>query len=295
MDSIKKEKNQERCLSLRRANTFLGKTLLDIVKMLQASVSSEATAAKAGVLQRCDPRFKLISCLIMLVAVVLTREIIVLLAFYSIILLAAIVSKVKLGFFLKRTLLFIPLFSLFIVLPAIFEAVTPGDIVVRLNFFTKEIGITRQGLLSAAILLTRIIDCVSLSVLLMLTTRHNVLLKTLRIFKLPSVFVMTLGMAHRYIYLLLEMVYNSFTAIKSRVGIVKSARTGRRIIGLHMGHLWLKSYKMQNQVYDAMVSRGYTGEPKTLDDFKSHPRDFFLLVFSIIILAGVICLNQFLN
>ena len=50
-----------------------------------------------------------------------------------------------------------------------------------------------------------------------------------------------------------------------------------------MGTLWLKSYRLQNQVSDAMVSRGYTGEPKVLDEFGAHAIDFILLSFSILI------------
>jgi energy-coupling factor transporter transmembrane protein EcfT len=60
-----------------------------------------------------------------------------------------------------------------------------------------------------------------------------------------------------------------------------------------MAGLWLKSYRMQTQVYDAMLSRGYTGEPKVLEEFKAGTIDGVLLTISLLTLAGTLWLNRF--
>jgi len=225
-------------------------------------------------------------------SVLVARSALELCALYCGILALASLSAIGILFFLKRTLVFIPLFSLCIVLPSIFSVVTPGDAVASLSLFGHSLAITKQGLGSASILLMRILDSVSLCVLLAVTTRHHALLKVLRVFGLPQLFVMTMGMTYRYIYLLLDIAQSSLLSVRSRVGYVTSSRAGRKIVGANMGGLWLKSYRLQTQVYDAMLSRGYSGESKVLGGFRARARDFVVLLFSIIFLAGTLWLNR---
>lgn len=104
-----------------------------------------------------------------------------------------------------------------------------------------------------------------------------------------------MGMTYRYIYLLLDIVQNTFIAIKSRVGYVTSSKTGRRIVTANMAGLWLKSYRMQTQVYNAMLSRGYTGEPKVIETFHAGAIDLIVLAFAITVLIGTLWLNQFMH
>jgi len=281
--------------SHKKTSGFFERTLRDIVSLLKESVSRDEIASGKGFLQGCDPRFKLVSIAVLLASALIARNAEELCAFYLVIITLALASSVRLSFFLKRTLFFIPIFSLFIVLPAIFGFVTPGEPVFSFNLFALDVTITEQGLGSAVILLLRILDSVSLAILLVLTTQQHTILKVLRVFRVPQLFVMTMGMTWRYIYLLLDIVQNSFLAVRSRVGYVTSSKTGRRIIGANMGTLWLKSYRLQNQVYDAMISRGYTGEPKVLDEFNAHAVDFILLAITILIFTGIVCLNHYIR
>ena len=271
------------------------RTILDIVSLLKESVECNETACAEGLLQRCDPRCKLLFTVLMLFCVLASKSIMALCVLYFVTLIFVALSSENILRFLKRTLFFIPVFSLFIVLPSVFDFVTPGEAVLSFVLFGWHLTVTRQGLASAGILLMRVLDSVSLCALLMLTTRHHALLKTLRMFKVPQLFIMILAMTWRYIYLLLDIVQKSFLAIKSRVGYVTSAKNGRRVIGANLGFLWLKSYRLQTQVYDAMLSRGYTGEPKILDDFHMRVVDGMLLASSIFFLAGTVCLNHYIH
>jgi len=279
--------------SHKKTSGIFERTLRDIVSLLKESVSRDEIAQGKGLLQGCDPRYKLVSIAVLLASALIARKAEGLFALYIVVISLALASSVSLTFFLKRTLFFIPIFSLLIVLPAIFGFVTPGKPVASFNLLTLNVTITAQGLSSAGILLLRILDSVSLAILLVLTTKQHTILKVLRVFRVPQLFIMTMGMTWRYIYLLLDIVQNSFIAIRSRVGYVTSAKTGRRIIGANIGTLWLKSYRLQNQVYDAMISRGYTGEPKVLEEFTAHAVDFILLAITIFIFAGTICLNHY--
>jgi cobalt/nickel transport system permease protein len=192
-------------------------------------------------------------------------------------------SKINLGFFLKRTWIFIPLFSLLVAIPALFNIVTPGEPLVTFHIAGLRLSITRQGLLGAALFLMRVTTSVSFAVLLSLTTKHFDLLKVLRVFKIPQVFVMTLGICYRYIYLYVEMIENIYLAIKSRVGTKVHYKKGQHIVAWNIAYLWNRSYQLNEAVYKAMLSRGYRGEPAIMDDFKISVKDGVWVCFVIII------------
>jgi len=118
----------------------------------------------------------------------------------------------------QKNLDFHPAVSLFIAVPALFSVFTPGDALVSVKIGGLSIIITRQGLLGALLFVVRVTTAVSFVVLLSITTKHFELLRVLRIFRIPQVFVMTLGMCYRYLFLFVELVENTYQAIKSRVG-----------------------------------------------------------------------------
>jgi cobalt/nickel transport system permease protein len=203
------------------------------------------------------------------------------------------VSSIGLWFFLERTLLFVPIFSLCIVAPAIFNVVTPGEPLVTFKLLPWTLSITRQGVDSAIIFFMRVLDSVSVAVLLVITTRQHVLLKVLRVFRVPQLFVMTMGMTYRYIFLFLDMIQKMFVAIKSRVGFISSSKTGRNVVSAHIAGVWLRSYRLQSQVYDAMASRGYAGEAYVLEEFEANAVDLILIFLALCALIGTLWMNRF--
>jgi cobalt/nickel transport system permease protein len=277
----------------RRTNGAIERTLFGIVGLLKQTVESDTIAAKTGYLQGRDPRLKFLSVCLMLAAILFSRNSLEIGALYALTLAIALASSIRLLFFLKRTLFFIPIFSLFIVVPAIFSAVTPGRTLVAFHFLSFDFSISWQGVDTALLFFLRVLASVSLAILLMLTTRHNVLLKVLRIFRVPALFVMTMGMCYRYIFLFLDIIQNNFIAVKSRVGYVASAKTGRKIATTNMAGLWLRSYRMQTQVYSAMLSRCYGGEPQVFEEFHARPGDYFMLTAALLMLIGTVWLNRF--
>lgn len=261
----------------RKNHNFVERFLMSALSFFKESVFAEEHALKKGLLQAIDPRIKMITFLFFLVSVILTKNIFVLLALYALCLLLVYCSNICLRFFLKRTLIFIPLFSLFIAVPALFSFFTPGDALVSVKIGGISIIITRQGLWGALLFVTRVTTAVSFVVLLSITTKHFELLRVLRIFKIPQVFVMTLGMCYRYLYLFVELVENTYRAIKSRVGTGIHYKKGQRIVAWNIAVLWLRSYSLNEQVYHAMLSRGYTGEVRLLPEGNVKLKDWLWL------------------
>jgi cobalt/nickel transport system permease protein len=276
-----------------RGDGFIERTIEGTVAVLREAVSVELVAAKNGFLQGRDPRIKCLAALLLLVTVLVSKNVAELSVLYLSVLILVGASSIGLWFFLERTLLFVPVFSLFIALPAIFNVVTPGEPLVSLKVFSWTLRITKPGVDSAIIFFMRVLDSVSIAVLLVITTRQHVLLKVLRVFRVPQLFVMTMGMTYRYIFLFLDIIQKMFISIKSRVGFVSSSKTGRRVVTSNMAGLWLRSYRLQSQVYDAMASRGYTGEAYVLEEFKASAIDFMVAFLALCALIGTIWVNRF--
>ncbi len=258
------------CVGVRRKGSFVEKTLTGSADLLRQVMFSEDLAARRGALQRLDPRVKLVALVVLLVAVGLVHHVAVLVAAYGLTLGFAAASGLPLGFFVKRVWLFVPIFTGIVVLPATLSIVTPGDVVLTLwHWHGTAHGFTAQGLTSAALVITRVATSVSLVVLLTLTTPWTKLLAALRALGVPKMFILIIGMAYRYIFLLLGTVTEMYEARKARtVATGRHDRGARRFLAASAGALFGKANHLSEEVHMAMVARGYRGNARALQAFR---------------------------
>ena len=257
------------CIGRRKKGSFVEKTLAGGADVLRQAMFSEDTARGGGLLQRLDPRVKVVSLLALLVVAALVRHVPVLLAMYLVTLTLAAASGLPIGFFVKRVWLFIPVFTGVVVLPATFSFVTPGEVVAPLwHWHGHPVGLTRQGLVGAGLIVARVATSVSLVVLLTLTTPWTRLLAALRALAVPRIFILVIGMAYRYLFLLLNSVTDMFQARKARsVAAQVDVKAGRSFVAAAAGALFGKSYALSEEVHQAMVARGYRGDARNLERF----------------------------
>ena len=271
-----------------RKQSAITRTLLGLSKLVRDSVFSENIAVRPGLLQGLDPRVKLVGILSLLLLVSLLRNWYLLVPLYGLTLLMAAASRISLKFYIGRVWLFVPVFAAIIVFPSLFNIVRPGQPLWVIWDFGHEVSlgpwslgttlaVTYQGAKGAILLILRVVTSVSLGVLLALTTRWADLLKALRVFHVPRVFVLILSMTYRYIFLLLAMADDLFTARTSRMVGPSNAREDRRFIAASMGTMLGKSHAFSEEVYGAMISRGFNGEPMTSDSFRTRSADWLWL------------------
>jgi len=260
---------------VRRRGSFLAKTLAGASGVLRQAISSEDIAAQRGLLQRLDPRVKLVTLLGLLVAVGLLRSLPLLVVAYAGTLVLAAASRLSVRFFVKRVWLFIPIFTGIVVLPATLSVITPGHLVLALwTWHGHPEGFTAQGLHSAGLVVARVATSISLVVLLTLTTPWVRLLAALRAVGVPRMFVLIIGMAYRYLFLLLDVVDQMYTARRARSPRgERGARQGRRFVAASAGTLFGKAHQLSEEVHQAMVARGFTGDARTLQEFRVGPGD----------------------
>ena len=275
------------CVGRRRKGSFVEKTLTGGADLLRQVMFSEDVAGGGGLLQRLDPRVKLVSTLVLLVALALVHNVGVLVAAYACTLALAAVAGLPVAFFVKRVWLFVPVFTGIVVLPATLSIVTPGEVVVRLwTWHGHPQGLTAQGLTSAALVIARVATSISLVVLLTLTTPWARLLAALRSLGVPRIFVMITGMAYRYIFLLLGTVTDMYLAREARtVGARPHDRSAREFLSASAGNLFGKAHHLSEEVHQAMVSRGYRGDAVTIQSFRLTGLDITAVV--VVVLASV--------
>jgi cobalt ECF transporter T component CbiQ len=277
------------CVGVRRKGSFVEKTLTGGAGVLRQAMYSEDTAAAPGLLQRLDARVKLLGMLVLLVATALVHHIPVLLAGYAFTLVLAAASKLPLGFFLRRVWLFVPIFTGIVVLPATLSIVTQGHVVLPLwHWHGAAQGFTAQGLTAAGLIIARVATSISLVVLVTLTTPWVKVLAALRSLGVPRIFVLIIGMAYRYVFLLLGTVTDMYQARKARtLGTQKHDRTAREFVAAGAGALLGKAHHLSEEVHMAMVSRGYRGEAHTMQSFRLRALD---LAAAAVVLATAVAI-----
>jgi len=200
-----------------------------------------------------------------------------------------VLSRLGLGRFALRAWMFVPLFTLAIVLPAMTSWVTPGRTLIHL---WGSGGITATGLAVAGRIVLRVTDAVSFSVLLAMTTRWDELLAALRVVRVPRTFVFVLAVSYRYVFVLMRLVQGMVTARRSRtVGRLKTAED-RRFVSAAVGTLFGHSQAMSEQVHTAMLARGFTGEVRARAVWRAGARDYVWALAVPAILAAVVALEM---
>jgi len=282
---------------------FLDKTIGEVASLVKNSVFLEEYANRDGILQSIDPRVKVLSIALLLICVSLLKHPLLIIGLYLVILALAMLSKIPPKFFLQRVWLFIPIFSGIIAIPALFNVFVPGEPVLILVKFQGKwsigpikipevISITRQGSMAAFVFVMRVATSVSLVVLLVLTTRWSHLLKALRVFWVPQIFTFIISMTYRYIHLLLRLIEDIHLAKKSRVIRKGSIGEGQRWVSTQMGTMMKRSLRMSEDVYSAMVSRGFTNEVRVVDSFKIGRVDYLWSIFFVLFVSLVMGLNR---
>jgi cobalt/nickel transport system permease protein len=258
---------------------------------------AEGYARNEGLLQFVDPRFKLVGMLWLVVCVILVRRVEWVLAILGVTILLAAASKVGLGYYLKRVWLFIPLFTLVIAVPAMFNFIVPGQPLLILLSKGQALGplvspwtisITIPGVQGAILFVLRTGAAVSLVILLALTTGWTELLASLQSLKVPTAFVMILSMTYRYVFVLVGIAQDMSMALRSRTLQPERSGDARKWLGATIGVLFRRSMNMSELVSLSMISRGYDGKVRKATRVHAQPFDWAFLSF--LIGLGVILL-----
>jgi cobalt ECF transporter T component CbiQ len=257
----------------RRSRGFIERTISGFLTVAQDSLFAERVHQSAGFLQRLDARVKLAGIGALVFAAIAVHRLEILAVLFGLTVLLALLSQLSLLMLCKRVWIACLTLTGTVALPSLF--LVPGRAAFRLPLL--DWPVTVQGLTSAGLLLLRAETAATLSLLLILCTPWNRLLRGLRFFRVPATLVLILEMVHRYIFLLITVVRDMLEARQARrVGDIQPADQ-RRLAAATVGVLLYKSLGLSEEVYAAMRARGYRGDVYLIQDLAFTSRDWIHL------------------
>lgn len=148
-------------------------------------------------------------------------------------------------------------FILFLVL--LLPFISGGTELVRVG----PLAVHQEGLLDALLIASRFVCIITVTLVLFGTAPFLVSIKTLRALGLPEILTDMILLTYRYLFEMAEMLQTMRTAIRLRGFDGSVFRLGNlSTLASLIGTMLVRSYEQSEQVYKAMVLRGYgAGRP----------------------------------
>jgi len=253
----------------------------DFLKAFEDIMYLEKFTESKGMLQKINALIKLLSLTAILLSAVVSRSIYSLFALFVIVISLSTLSRIPLGYLLRRVTLFIPVFAAAIVSPLLF--ITPGSTVAHINLGPLIVQVTIEGIEKASIFTFRIWICVAALNLLILTTKFTQIIQSMEELGLPRIFINMIAITYRFIFLFINEAYRMILAKQSRTTRKESRIQHLRFITNMFSTLFLRAYEKGERVYSAMLARGFNGVTRAHNHNKRKPTDslFLFAVFSI--------------
>jgi cobalt/nickel transport system permease protein len=192
-------------------------------------------------------------------------------------------SGLGLGFTFKRS---------FVALPFALAAVTavfaiPGHALAHWHVGMWTLTPTDAGLLRFTSVLVRSWLSVQMAILLVAVTEFPDIIHALGHLHVPSIIVTIIAFLYRYLFVLTDEVMRLLRARQARSAAAPGAKPGgsvwwrAQIAGNMAGQLFLRSYERSDRIYNAMLSRGYTGQLQTMHAQKIETADWLVAAVAI--------------
>lgn len=232
-------------------------------------------------LHRLDPRIKIISFIVLIFSIVLLPSVELALIGLIVSVIFLLVSHLPVRFVMQH----IRWVFLFII-P--FLIIMPFTVKGNELYNVGGMGITYEGVEFGFLVSIRALAAVMLIFPMVGTMRFDTTLKALYQLRVPGLLVQMLMFTYRYIFIFIDEFSRMQRAMRSRGFRVGTNLHTFTTIGRAVGMLLVRSYERAERVYQAMLSAGYTGNPRTLFDFRSSPKDY---IYGFIIIGFAVLLH----
>jgi len=194
----------------------------------------------------------------------------------------------------KRIILFTFFFGFLIAAPSALNLISRGDVLWPVISLSKSydfsiyhipqvIGFTKEGLWSMSLLTLRVFNSISISFLLINTTPFNDIIKGLKMFRIPDSLLMIITLAYLYIFILSNLVAESYLVMKSRIIGHMDNKEVQQLIAGRITHIFKMSRRHFEKTFQAMLARGYTGEVVLLQKERMAVTDYIILGTSLML------------
>jgi cobalt/nickel transport system permease protein len=223
-----------------------------------------------------DPRLKLLATLAFVLAATTTPPrgwpAFALLALLAVA--TTVVAKIPLSEGLKRSSIALP-FAGMVALSLPFTQA--GEVVWAWHPFGWKLSVTDEGLLLFGAVVVKAWLSVMVSGLLIATTPFQDLLKAMQALSVPAILTATISFMYRYLFVLVDEASRLQTAREARsTGSGRSVWWRARVLGNMIGSLFIRSYERSERIYAAMLSRGFSGEIRSLAQLSWQRHDTWM-------------------
>ncbi len=277
---------------------FFDKGVRHFASLIKTTYVQWDAANRKGFLQGIDARVKVLFLILFIFIVSFKKTVAPQLSLCLFFFILVLLSRLNPFSFYGRVLFF-GFFSGFLVtLPSSLNIITPGDMIVPLIHLSsphqfwvyhipETIGITRQGMAGVVQLTMRIINSLSLSFLIIHTTPFPEIMRALKSLRVPDPFLMIITLSYKYIFVFAKTLEDIHLARKGRTVDFKGTE-GRQWIAGRMAFLLRKTQIRCEEVFQAMLARGFSGEVVFHACPKLNKGD--LTAVSIFVVAAMVCL-----
>jgi cobalt/nickel transport system permease protein len=164
-------------------------------------------------------------------------------------------------------------------------------------------GINLAGLHQALSIIIKSFVSVQFAALLIMTTSFGEIMTALRAFGIPKVMISVMTMMWRYLDVILDEARRMMQAraARSSCSSMGSRKMGGNlhframVTGSMAGSLFIRSLERSERIYQAMLARGYNGDPRedVMERIPSISRSYGIIGFSF--LAGILFLAYWLR
>ncbi|MDA8161515.1 MAG: energy-coupling factor transporter transmembrane component T [Desulfobacteraceae bacterium] len=247
---------------------FIEPALNQLAGIIKDGYLRSETAMPDGFMQRLDARVKLMFMAFFLLIIGIKGGIPSQALIFVFTISLAVATGLSPAGFLKRTLPLAVFFGLLPALPAILNVITPGDVLFAVIKTASsrqfgpyrvpaEIGPTIQGVEVASRLTLRVLNSISVTFLVMSTTRFHELIRALKMLRVPDTFLLIVILAHKYIFIFAKVLSDIYLAKKSRLIGGADGKDARGWITSRMAFIFRKSRHRYEEIFGAMMSRGF--------------------------------------
>ena len=270
--------------------SYIDKGIESFAGVLKEGYTQWELASKKGFFHELDNRIKVVFWLFFIIIISLKKEILPELGIFFTVFTLVVLSRVNLITFYKKIFFLGFFFGFLLSLPSSLNVITHGKLLIPIITLSKAydfwvyhipevIGFTREGVSVVAMLTLRVLNSLSVSFLILYTTPFPEIIKALKVLKVPDTFLIIISLAYKYIFIFARIVTDMHLAKKSRlVGAVKRAEARDWVAG-RIAFIFKKTQLKCDDVFKAMIGRGFSGEIKLYQYQKMTGRDWIAGIF----------------
>jgi cobalt/nickel transport system permease protein len=281
--------------------TLIDKTLKNVSQFIKTVYIQSDTASKDGFLQKIDARIKVIFLLSFILIISIVREIPQEILISVFLLFMYIFSRINLLEVYKKIFFFSFFFGFIIIAPASLNLVTKGETlftIVRFNSvhrfwiyqIPETIGITREGCILVIRFYLKVANSLSLTLLIFYTTPFNEIIRAFGILRVPQLFLMIITLSYKFIFILSQTTEETYLALKSRWWKYSGLSDANNLVGGRIVYIFQRSWARYEEIYKAMIARGFSGKVNLcyLKKFQWQDAAFLLLIVNVAVACFII-------